>query len=103
MKKKTLSSICFLLAFASIYLLSWLAGKQGIRLPFLGYVSPLIASFIIVPLLLVPLTVLNQYVLAWRKARGRDIEEEEKHEFDEADIISLRPRQPHEHSSTYRR
>jgi len=45
----------------------------------------------------------NQFVLAWRKSRGRDIEEEEKYEFDEADIISLRPRQSHEHSSTYRR
>ena len=80
-----------------------LARAQGIQLPLLGYVSPLIASFIIVPLLLIPLTALNQYILAWRKAQGRDIEEEEKHEFEEADIISLRPRQSHEHSSTYRR
>ena len=37
------------------------------------------------------------------KAHGRDIENEEKHEFEDSDIISLRPRQPHEHSSTYRR
>lgn len=103
MRKKTLAGVCFLLAIAIIYLSSWFASSQGIRLPLIGYVSPLIASFIIVPLLLIPLTALNQYVLAWRKARGRDIEEEEKHEFDEADIISLRPRQPHEHSSTYRR
>ena len=102
MRKKTLSGICFLLAVAIVYLLNWLASSQGIRLPFIGYVTPLIASLIFVPLLLSPLTFLNQYVLAWRKRRGRDIEEEEKHEFDEADIISLRPRQPHEHSSTYR-
>ena len=53
--------------------------------------------------IVIPLTALNQYLLAWRKAHGRDIEAEEKHEFDEADIISLLPRQSHEHSSTYRR
>jgi len=103
MRQKTLSGVCFVLAVAIVYLLRWFASSQGIRLPLIGYVSPLIASFIIVPLLLIPLTALNQHVLAWRKTRGRDIEEEEKHEFDEADIISLRPRQPHEHSSTYRR
>jgi hypothetical protein len=103
MRKKTLFGICFVLAFSIVYLFRWFASSHGIRLPLIGYVSPLIASFIIVPLLLIPLTALNQYVLAWRKSRGRDIEEEEKHEFDEADIISLRPRQPHEHSSTYRR
>jgi hypothetical protein len=103
MRKKTLSSVCFILALVILVLLKSLARSQGIRLPYIGYVSPLIASFIIVPLLLIPLTALNQYFLAWRKERGRDIEEEEKHEFDEADIISLRPRQSHEHSSTHRR
>jgi hypothetical protein len=35
---------------------------------------------------------LNRPLLAWRKERGRDIEEEEKHEIVESDIISLRPR-----------
>lgn len=103
MRKKTLFGICFVLALAIVFLLRWFAASQGIRLPLIGYVSPLIASFIIVPILLIPLTALNQYILQWRKAHGRDIETEEKHEFDEADIISLRPRQPHEHSSTYRR
>jgi len=103
MRKKTLGSVCFILSLVIVFLLRSLARSQGIHLPLIGYVSPLIASVIIVPLLLIPLTALNQYVLAWRKARGRDIEEEEKHEFDEADIISLRPRQPHEHSSTYRK
>jgi hypothetical protein len=103
MRKKTLSSVCFILALIIVFLLRSLARPQGIHLPLIGYVSPVIASFIVVPLLLIPLTAVNQYILAWRKARGRDIEEEEKHEFDEADIISLRPRQSHEHSSTYRR
>ncbi|SRR6266516_1063182 len=103
MRKKTLSSVCFILALAIVFGLRSLARSQGIHLPLIGFVSPLVASLIIVPLLLIPLTALNQYLLAWRKAHGRDIEAEEKHEFDEADIISLRPRQSHEHSSTYRR
>jgi hypothetical protein len=103
MRKRTLGSVCFILALILVVALKWLASSQGIHLPLVGFVSPLIASFILVPLLLVPLTAINQRILAWRKARGRDIEAEEKHEFDDADIISLRPRQPHEHSSTYRR
>lgn len=102
MRKKTLFSVCFILGVTIVYLIRWFASSLGIRLPFIGYVSPLSASIIIVPLLLIPLTALNAYILRWRKAHGRDIEAEEKHEFDEADIISLRPRQPHEHSSTYR-
>ena len=103
MRKRTLLSVCFLLSILIVFLLRSLARSQGIHLPLVGIVSPIVASFIIVPLLIIPLTALNQYILTWRKAHGRDIEEEEKHEFDEADIISLRPRQPHEHSSTYRR
>ena len=47
---------------------------------------------VLMPLLSVALTPLNQRLLAWRKARGRDIEDEQKYEFEEADIISLRPR-----------
>lgn len=102
MRKRTLFSVCFMLSVGIVFLLKSLARSQGIQLPLVGLVSPLVASFVIVPLLIIPLTALNQYFLAWRKAHGRDIELEEKHEFDEADIISLRPRQPHEHSSTYR-
>ena len=103
MRKKTLATVCFILSMVVVFLLKYLASSQGITLPLIGDVSHPLASFIIVPLLLILLTALNKYVLAWRKARGRDIEEEEKHEFDEADIISLRPRQSHEHPSTYRK
>jgi hypothetical protein len=103
MRKRTLGSACFTLGLVIVIALNWLADSQGIHIPLVGFVSPLIASFILVPLLLVPLAAINQRILAWRKAHGRDIEAEEKHEFDDADIISLRPRQPHEHSSTYRR
>ncbi|HYX72605.1 MAG TPA: hypothetical protein VE732_07530 [Nitrososphaera sp.] len=102
MRKQTLASVCFILALALAFLLRALARSQGIHLPLIGVVSPLIASLIIVPLLLIPLTTLNQYILAWRKKHGRDIEAEEKHEFGESDIISLQPRQSHEEPS-YRR
>jgi hypothetical protein len=103
MRKKTLYSVCFTLSLGLIFLLEMAFKSQGIELPFVGLVSPMVASFILVPLLIIPLAVINQRILAWRKTRGRDIEAEEKHEFDDADIISLRPRQPHETSSTYRR
>ncbi len=103
MRKRNLGSVCFILVLVLTVALKSLASSQGIHLPLVGFVSPMIASFILVPLLLIPLTAINQRILAWRKAHGRDIEAEEKHEFDDAGIISLRPRQPHEHSSTYRR
>lgn len=99
MRKQTLASVCFILSLAVVYLLNSLARSQGIHLPVIGLVSPLIASFIVVPLLLIPMTALNKYIVAWRKAHGRDIEEEEKYEFAESDIISLKPRQPHEEPS----
>jgi hypothetical protein len=102
MRKQTLAGVCTILSLATVYLLWSFANSRGIKLPLVGYVSPLIASVIVVPLLSIPLTALNQYVLVWRKARGRDIEEEEKYEFAESDIISLRPRQPHEEPSTDR-
>jgi hypothetical protein len=103
MRKQTLAGVCFILAIAIIFLLQSLARSQGIKLPLIGFVSPIVASLIIMPLLLIPLTALNQYILAWRKSHGRDIEEEEKHEFSESDIISLRPRQSHETPSTHRK
>ncbi len=103
MRKQTLASVCFILSLVVVYLLNSLARAQGIYLPLIGYVSPLIAAFIIVPLLLIPLTALNQYILARRKAHGRDIEEEEKYEIAESDIISLRLRQSDEDASSNRK
>jgi hypothetical protein len=50
MRKRTLGSVCFILALVIVAALKWLASSQGIRLPLVGFVSPMIASFIIVPL-----------------------------------------------------
>jgi len=36
--------------------------------------------------------LINQRILAWRKAHGRDIEDEERYENEASGIISLRPR-----------
>jgi pilus assembly protein TadC len=102
MRKKTLASVCVFLLVAILFLLKFFSLPQGLWLPFLGFVSPVLVFFIALPLVLIVMGAINQRLLAWHKARGRDVELEEAHEFDDADIISLRQRQPHEHSSTYR-
>jgi hypothetical protein len=86
MRNKTLAGLCLVLTFGVVFGLSF----AGIRLPFgLGAV---VGSLVLVPLLMVALTPLNKRLLAWRKARGRDIEEEEKYEREGAGIISIRPK-----------
>jgi hypothetical protein len=87
MRKKTLTALCAILAYAIVFTLP----LAGVRIP-LG-LSPMFAGLVLVPCLLVPLTFMNRRLLVWRKARGRDIEEEEKHEDDATGIISLRPRE----------
>ena len=67
-----------------------------IRIPF--GLSPFLIFWVLGPLLMIPLTALNGKLLAWRKQRGRDIEEEERHENDGTDFISLR-RQPSDPSN----
>lgn len=90
MRKQTLLSVFAIITFILIYLFKPLFRAY----PFL---------VILWLLLLVGLIVLNQYLLAWRKKHGRDIEEEEKHENIEADIISLRPREKKKDDISYRR
>ncbi len=102
MRKKTLASVCVFLLVSIIVLIKFFSPPQGLWLPFLGFVSPVLVFFIALPLVVIVLGAINQRLLAWHKSRGRDVELEEAHEFDEADIISLRQRQPHEHPSTTR-
>lgn len=85
MRKTTLVGLSTFLAYVIVVALRYAA----VPIPFA--LSPLFAGLFLAPVLLVPLTVMNKYLLAWRKARGRDIEEEEKYEHD--GIISLRPRE----------
>jgi hypothetical protein len=101
MRKQTVAGISIILAIGIVYLLRDLAGAQGLKVPYVGFVSPLIASFVVAPILIVSLTLINQRVLSWRKAYGRDIEEEERYENEAAGIISLRPKSTeHENDET---
>jgi hypothetical protein len=103
MRKQTLAAVCSLLSFAVVFGLRALAHLLNVRLPLAGYASPFLVSFVLIPILIVPLARLNTHLLAWRKARGRDIEEEEKYENVTADIISLRPTQPDTELTSRRR
>jgi len=91
-RKQTVTGLSILIAIGIVYLFRELAGPQGLNVPYIGFVSPLIASFVVAPLIAVPLMLINQRILAWRKAHGRDIEDEERYENEASGIISLRPR-----------
>jgi hypothetical protein len=91
MRKKTLAGLCFLICFVMAFSFKFVARSQGLRFNWLTshayyYFIPLALA----PVLMIPLSKLNQRLLDWRKARGRDIEEEEKYETDSG-MISLRP------------
>jgi hypothetical protein len=92
MRKRTLAVLSFLLSLPIVYGINFLARSNGLWVPFPGFASHLVAALVLAPLLLIPLARMNRPLLAWRKKRGRDIEEEEKHEIEETDMISLRPR-----------
>ena len=72
MRKRTLASVCSVLALIVVLAMGFFRVKTPHNIPF--FVIYLVAM----PLLLVPLTALNRRLLAWRKARGRDIEDKEK-------------------------
>jgi hypothetical protein len=84
MRKNTLAGLSALLAYAIVVALSF----AGVRISFA--ISPLFAGLFLAPVILLPLTLLNKYLLAWRKTRGRDIEDEERYEHD--GVISLLPK-----------
>lgn len=91
MRKTTLASVAFLLSLSIVYGLNVLARSLG--LPNSGFIMLVIAASIMTPITVMALTKLNQPLLRWRKAHGRDIQLEEKHEIEGADIISIRPQE----------
>ena len=97
MRKKTLAGLCSLLTFGVLFGLRF----AGVRVPFV--LGALVGLLVLMPLLVVALTPLNKRLLAWRKARGRDIEEEEKYEREGAGIISIRPKSQSEIEEDERR
>ena len=86
MRKRTLASLCSVLALVIVLAMGFLRVKTPHNIPFF------VIYLVLMPLLLVPMTAVNKRLLAWRKARGRDIEEEERYEIEGTDVISLRPR-----------
>jgi len=93
MRKSTLAIAAYLFSFAIVYLGMEIFYSQGFRLPFGLPIG--ILALLLMPLFLFLLNFLNKYVLAWRKERGRDIEEEEKYETDTG-FISLTPKDENE-------
>jgi hypothetical protein len=95
MRKQTLTGLCFLIALALMYGVSFLIRSFGFEVN-LGPVSHIFYAALLTPLLAMALARLNRPLLAWRKTRGRDIEEEQKHEIEGSDIISLWPGTTHD-------
>jgi hypothetical protein len=66
----------------------------GIKIPGLvSLSSPFLVAWALSPLILVLLYPLNEKVKIWRKARGRDIDEEERYETPDG-MIKLTPNEP---------
>ena len=86
MRKRTLAALGSLLALLIVLAMGFFRVKTPHNIPFF------VIYLVLMMLLSVAMTTLNKHLLAWRKARGRDIEDEERSEIEEADIISLRPR-----------
>ena len=86
MRKSTLASVCSVIALLVVLAMGFFRVKTPHNIPFF------VIYLVVMPVLSVALAPLNKRLLAWRKARGRDLEEEEKHEIEQARTISLRPR-----------
>ena len=86
MRKSTLASICSVLALLIVLAMGFFRVKTPHNIPFF------VIYLVLMPLLSLAMTPLNKRLLVWRKARGRDLEAEQKYEAEEAGIISLRPR-----------
>ena len=92
MRKRTIMAVSYVLGVALAYGVTFLGRAAGWRSAEFGFVIHVMAGLFLAPLIALPLTMLNRHLLAFRKARGRDIEEEEKYEHEETGIISLRPK-----------
>jgi hypothetical protein len=91
MRKSTLLFVAYLIVFPVVYFLPALAELSGFTsLPRWSFGISGVATFLIAGVLATVLTPLNRRLLEWRKARGRDIEEEERYET-ESGMIRLTP------------
>src|SRR3989442_762515 len=86
MRKSALASVCSVLALLIVLAMGFFRVKTPHNIPFF------VIYLVLMPLLSLALSPLNKRLLAWRKARGRDLESEQKHGIEAAGIISLRAR-----------
>ena len=86
MRKRTLAAVCSVLALLIVLTMGVFRVKTPHNIPFF------VIYLVLMPVLSVVLTPLNKRLVAWRKTRGRDIQDEERYEIEGTDIISLRPR-----------
>ena len=81
MRHRDLFGVCILISVILVYLIKYLLPMAGIKIGIVANLSsPLIASFVIAPLLLILLFPINNKFRDWRKKNGRDIDAEERHE-----------------------
>lgn len=91
MRKSTLMLISYIIVFPVVYLLPHLAEALSFAsFPRWSLPTNGIAALLGAGVLSVVLTPLNKRILEWRKAHGRDIEEEERYETDQG-MIRLTP------------
>ncbi len=91
MRKSTLLIVSYIIVFPFAYLLPAIAELAGYTsFPAWSLFARSVAAFVGAGVLTVVLTPLNKRLLEWRKARGRDIEAEERHESAHG-MISLNP------------
>lgn len=91
MRKGTLAVLAWLIAFPAVYFLPAFAEYLDVgSFSRFSAVTSMLLSFVAAGVLTAVLTPLNRRLLDWRKARGRDIEEEERYES-KSGMISLTP------------
>jgi hypothetical protein len=88
MRKSTLIIIPFMVAFVIVY-----AGPKFVE--YAGFLdvprwSLTLIGMLVAGIVIFILVLANPHILAWRKARGRDIEEEQRYETEHG-MIRLKP------------
>jgi hypothetical protein len=85
MGERTLTAVCSVIALLVVLAMGFFRVKTPHNIPFI------LIYVVLMALLLLVLKPLNRGLLGRRKARGREIQDEESCEVEETDAISLRP------------
>ena len=92
MRKSTLMAVAYVIVFPFVYFAENIFFFGGFPdLPRGSLAGKGVVAFVVAGIVSVILTPLNRRILDWRRARGRDIEEEERYESDYG-MISLTPK-----------